>query len=204
MTLRSDAADKLKSYVERIERLAEERKSLGDDQRALFAEAKAEGFDPKSIRRIIKRRQKEPGEIAEAEGIDAVYMHSLGMAGESPLHLQVAKLARDGLARDQVIEALQLLIPVNGEIIASVGGKPMRLWRTEDGTSFAEEYVAPAAPAPVEKTGRALKPAAVLSIVPKDHVKAAADAAERRAKTKRGEDEPLPSPSDADAEEPVE
>lgn len=202
MSFRSDAADDLKSYIERIERLAEERKSLGDDQRALFAEAKAKGFDTPAMRRIIKRRAKEPGEIAEAEGIDATYMHALGMVAESPLHLQVAKLARDGLARDQVIEALQLLIPVNGEIIASVGGKPMRLWRSEDGTSFAEEYVPPAA-APVEKTGRALKPAAMLSIVPKDPVKAAADAAEKRAHTRRSEDEPAPSPA-PEQREPVE
>jgi uncharacterized protein (UPF0335 family) len=203
MTLRSESSDELKSYIERIERLAEERKSLGDDQRALFAEAKAKGFDPKSMRRIIKRRQKDANEIAEDEAIDDTYAHALGMAADSPLHIQVAKLARDGLARDQVIDALQLLIPVNGEIIASVGGKPMRLWRGEDGQSFAEEYVPPKA-APAEKKGRALgAPAAVLSIVPKDPVQAAADAAERRARKTRGEDEPNPLPAPADEDEPV-
>ena len=189
MSLRTDAADELQSYITRIENLAEQRAALGDDQRALFAEAKAKGFDPKSMRRIIKRRQKEPNEIAEWEAIDDTYLHALGMAKESPLHVQVAKLARDGLARDQVIDALQLLIPVNGEIIASVGGKPMRLWRSEDGESCAEEYVPPKA-APTEKTGRALKTkAAVLSIVPKDHVTAAADRAERASREKRGEGE---------------
>jgi uncharacterized protein (UPF0335 family) len=203
MTLRSESSDELKSYIERIERLAEERKALCDDQRALFAEAKAKGFDPKSMRRIIKRRQKDANEIAEDEAIDDTYAHALGMAADSPLHIQVAKLARDGLARDQVIDALQLLIPVNGEIIASVGGKPMRLWRGEDGRSYVEEYAAPKA-APVEKKGRALgAPAAVLSIVPKDSVKAAADAAERRARKKRGEDEPNPLPAPADEDEPV-
>lgn len=50
---------------------------------------------------------------------------------------------RDGMSRDQVIEAFQLLIPRNGEIIASVGGTPMRLWRTEDGKACAEDYVPP-------------------------------------------------------------
>jgi uncharacterized protein (UPF0335 family) len=189
MSLRSDAADELKSYIVRIERLAEERKALGDSQRALFAEAKARGFDPKSMRRIIKRRQKEPNEIAECEAIDDTYLHALGMAKDSPLHVQVAKLARDGLARDQVMSALQLLIPVNGEIIASVGGKPMRLWRGEDGQSFADEYVTPKT-APAEKTGCALKTkVAVLSIVPKDPVQAAADRAERASREKRGEGE---------------
>ena len=189
MSLRSEASDKLKSFIERIERLAEERKELGDEQRALFAEAKAEGFDPKSMRRIIKRRQKEPSEIAEWDAIDDAYLHALGMAVENPLHVQVAAMARDSLARDELIAALQLLVPINGEIIASVGGKPMRLWRSEDGRSFAEEYHPPKS-APVEKTGRALKkPAVVLTMVPPDPVKAKADAAERRSRDKRREEE---------------
>ena len=210
MTLRSEARDELKSYIERIERLADERKALGDDQRAIFAEAKSKGFDPKSMRRIIKRRQKDANQLAEDEAIDDTYAHAIGMAADSPLHVQVAKLARDGLARDQVIEALQMLIPVNGEIIASVGGEPMRLWRSEDGQSFAEPYVPPKARSseklPAEKTGRGLKPTgAVLQMVPKDHVRAAADAAEKRAREKRGQehldDEANPSPAGADAHE---
>ena len=131
MTLRSEAREKLKSYIERIERLAEERKELGDEQQALFAEAKADGFDPKSMRRLIKRRQKDPSELAEWDAVDDTYMHAIGMAVDNPLHLQVAAMARDGLARDELIEALQQLVPVNGEIIAKVGGKPMRLRSTE-------------------------------------------------------------------------
>jgi uncharacterized protein (UPF0335 family) len=142
-TLKTETREELKSYVERIERIAEEITALKDDQRALFAEAKSKGYDAKSMRRIIKRRQKDPNELAEHEAIDDTYMHALGMTNENPLHAQVAKLVKDGVARDQVIEALQLLIPVNGEIIASVGGQPMRLWRTEDGRSFAEDYVPP-------------------------------------------------------------
>ncbi|WP_440640254.1 DUF2312 domain-containing protein [Bradyrhizobium sp. PUT101] len=140
---RTDAREELKSYIERIERLVEEIVALKDDQRVLFAEAKAKGYDTKAMRRIIKRRQKDPNEIAEAESIDGTYMHALGMQAESPLHVQVARLVRDGMSRDEVIEAFQLLIPRNGEIIASVGGTPMRLWRTEDGKACAEEYVPP-------------------------------------------------------------
>ena len=140
---RTEAREELKSYIERIERIVEDIVSLKDDQRVLFAEAKAKGYDTKAMRRIIKRRQKDPNEIAEAESIDGVYMHALGMQAESPLHLQVARLVRDGMSRDEVIEAFQLLIPRNGEIVASVGGTPMRLWRTEDGKACAEEYVPP-------------------------------------------------------------
>jgi uncharacterized protein (UPF0335 family) len=198
MTLRTEAREKLRSFIERIERLAEERKELGDEQRALFAEAKADGFDPKSMRRLIKRRQKDPSELAEWDAVDDTYMHAIGMAVDNPLHLQVAAMARDGLARDELIEALQQLVPVNGEIIAKIGGKPMRLWRTEDGQSFAEEYVAPEVKPP-EKVGRGLgRPAAVLSIVKDDSIKAAADRAERRSR-RRDDDEA----ADSDAEEPV-
>jgi uncharacterized protein (UPF0335 family) len=203
--LKTKAREELKSYIERIERIVEEMQSLKDDQRSMFADAKAKGFDPKAMRRIIKRRQKKQVDLDEQETIDHIYMHALGMAIEAPLHAQIAALARDGLARDQVIETLQLLIPINGEIIASVGGAPMRLWRSEDGQSFAAEYVPPKA-APAEKAGGGPKPTGdVLRLVPKDHVKAAADAAEKRARAKRGEDEPNPTPAgaDADQDEPV-
>ncbi|WP_456622167.1 MULTISPECIES: DUF2312 domain-containing protein [unclassified Bradyrhizobium] len=140
---RTEAREELKSYIERIERIVEDIVALKDDQRVLFAEAKSKGYDIKAMRRMVKRRQKDPNEIAEAEAIDGVYMHALGMQADSPLHVQVARLVRDGMSRDQVIEAFQLLIPRNGEIIASVGGTPMRLWRTEDGKACAEEYVPP-------------------------------------------------------------
>lgn len=197
MTARSEALAELKAFIERIERIGAERKALGDDQRALFAEAKAQGFDIKSMRRIIKRRDKDPSELAENEAIDDTYAHALGMTADNPLYTSVARMAVDTLARDQVIDALQLLIPTNGEIIARVGGAPMRLWRDETGRAHAAEYAEPK-PAP-EKTGRALKPsAAVLSMVPKDSVKAAADPAERRAATKKPADEKTP------ADEPVE
>ncbi|WP_316165376.1 MULTISPECIES: DUF2312 domain-containing protein [unclassified Bradyrhizobium] len=139
----TEGRELLSSYIERIERIVEEIVALKDDQKVLFAEAKAKGFDTKAMRRIIKRRQKDQGEVAEQESIDGIYMHAIGMTSEHPLHAQVKRLTADGIGREQVIEALQLLIPVNGEIIASVGGHPMRLWRTADGKSFAEEYVPP-------------------------------------------------------------
>lgn len=216
MTLRSEASAKLKSFIERIERLAQERRELGDEQRALFAEAKAEGFDPRAMRKIIKRREKSADELAEEETIFDTYMHALGMLPEHPLHAQIGRLARDGLAREDVIDALQTLVPNNREIIAKLGGDPVRIWRDEDGTPFVEPYVEPAA-TPREKTGKALgKRGAVLSIVTGEAVDragtdpsitAAADRAERAARKKRGEDEPHQSPAgdgaDVDTDEPV-
>jgi uncharacterized protein (UPF0335 family) len=188
MTLRADAGAELKSYIERIERLGVERRELGDEQKALFADAKSKGFDPKAMRKIIKRRDADPGELEEEETILETYMHALGMLPEAPLHRQISALARDGLARDQVVEALQKIVPVNGEIIARVGGDPVRVWRDEAGKAYAEPHVEKPRE---EKAGKGLgKPAAVLSIVPKtDPVKDAADRAEQRSREQRGEDE---------------
>ncbi|MBN8972942.1 MAG: DUF2312 domain-containing protein [Rhizobiales bacterium] len=204
---RGTAAAELRSYIERIERIAADRRDLGDDMRAVFAEAKAAGFDTKAIRRIIKRRDKDPAEVAEEDTIFATYMAVIGMTVDPPLHAAVAAMGIDTAARDDIIAALQLLVPTNGEIIAKVGGKPLRIWRDEAGTAHAAEYIEPKM-APAEKSGRSLKkPAAVLSLVPKDHIKAAADAAERRAADKArrdraGDDDGDDAEVDVDADEP--
>lgn len=183
MAERADAREELKSFIERIERIEEERKALSEDKTALFGEAKGRGFDTKVMRRIIKRRKQDPSQIAEEETIEATYMVALGMAKETPLHQQIAALAGDGMGCDQVLETLQQLVPVNGEIIASLGGKPMRLWRTEDGTACAEEYIAPK-PRSAERKSRDLESEAVESTTTprRDPVMAAADRAERRAR----------------------
>lgn len=181
---RGTIAAELRAYIERIEAIAADRRDLGDDQRAIFAEAKARGFDTKAMRRIIKRRDMDPAKVNEEDTIFASYMAAIGMTVDPPLHAAVAAMGVDTAARDDVIAALQLLVPTNGEIIAKVGGKPLRIWRDESGTAHAAEYIEPKV-APSEKSGRALKKsAAVLSLVPKDHVKATADAAERRAAEK--------------------
>ncbi|MXV58434.1 GapR family DNA-binding domain-containing protein, partial [Saccharibacter sp. EH70] len=61
------AADRLRSIVERVERLEEERKALGSDIRDIFTEAKSAGFDVKVIKEIIKIRKQEPAEVEEQE-----------------------------------------------------------------------------------------------------------------------------------------
>lgn len=73
------AKDQLKAIVERIERLEEEKKAMSDDIRDVYAEAKANGFDVKALRSIIKLRKIEPTERDEQEAILETYMHALGM-----------------------------------------------------------------------------------------------------------------------------
>ena len=73
------AKDHLKAFVERIERLEEEKKALADDIRDVYGEAKATGFDVKALRTIIRMRRQDTDERKEHEAILETYMHALGM-----------------------------------------------------------------------------------------------------------------------------
>ena len=73
------AKDQLKAFVERIEKLEEEKKAIADDIRDVYAESKANGFDVKALRAIVKMRKEEPDKRAEHEAILETYMHALGM-----------------------------------------------------------------------------------------------------------------------------
>lgn len=73
------AVDRLRSVIERIERLEEERKALAGDIKDIYAEAKSAGFDVKVIRQIISLRKKEPAEVEEQETLLDLYRRALGM-----------------------------------------------------------------------------------------------------------------------------
>ena len=73
------AADRLRSLVDRIERLEEERKALGSDIRDIYAEAKSAGFDIKVLRQLIRLRKQEPADVEEQETLLDVYRRALGM-----------------------------------------------------------------------------------------------------------------------------
>jgi uncharacterized protein (UPF0335 family) len=73
------AKDHLKAFVERIERLEEEKKAIADDVRDVYAEAKANGFDTKALRAVVQLRKQDVDERREYEAILETYMHALGM-----------------------------------------------------------------------------------------------------------------------------
>lgn len=73
------AADRLRSIIERVERLEEERKALSGDIKDIFAEAKSVGFDVKVIRNILRLRKLEPAEIEAYETLLEIYRRALGM-----------------------------------------------------------------------------------------------------------------------------
>ena len=74
------AKDQLKAFVERVERLEEEKKAIADDIRDVYAEAKGNGFDVKTLRVVVRLRKQDVNERKEHEAILHTYMHALGMA----------------------------------------------------------------------------------------------------------------------------
>lgn len=73
------AVGQLRSFIERIERLEEEKKTLSDDIKDVYAELKGNGFDAKAVRIIIRLRKKEDHERQEEEAMIQLYKDALGM-----------------------------------------------------------------------------------------------------------------------------
>lgn len=75
----SVAADELRLLIERIERLEEEKKAIGDDVKDVYGEAKACGYDTKTMRGIIRLRRMEKNARDEAEALMETYKAALGL-----------------------------------------------------------------------------------------------------------------------------
>ena len=73
------AVTQLRAFIERIERLEEEKKTISDDIKQIYSEAQNSGFDTKAMRTIIRLRQKEDGERQEEEAMIDLYKDALGM-----------------------------------------------------------------------------------------------------------------------------
>lgn len=73
------AAAQLRSIVERIERLEEEKKAIADDIKAVYGEAKANGYDTKTLRKVVALRKKDAGQVAEEEALLELYKNAMGM-----------------------------------------------------------------------------------------------------------------------------
>lgn len=75
------AADQLRLFIERVERLEEEKKGMADDISDVYSEAKAMGYDPKIMKQIVRLRKMEPHDRAEMQAILEIYMAALGLDG---------------------------------------------------------------------------------------------------------------------------
>lgn len=85
MAINGDADERLRLLVERIERLDEERKGIGDDIKDVYAEAKATGYDTKAIKQVIRLRKMNPDDRKEQEAILQTYCASLGIDTQGSL-----------------------------------------------------------------------------------------------------------------------
>ena len=74
------AVDQLRSIVERIERLHEEKKAISDDIKDIYAEAKGNGFDTRALRQIVKERGQDINARMELDAILDMYREALGMS----------------------------------------------------------------------------------------------------------------------------
>jgi uncharacterized protein (UPF0335 family) len=73
------AGERLRAFIQRIEKLEEEKKALSDDIREVFAEAKGNGFDPKIMRHVLRLRKMDSGDRQEEEALIETYLAALGM-----------------------------------------------------------------------------------------------------------------------------
>lgn len=73
------ASDELRQFVERIERLEQDKRDIADQIKEVFAESKARGYDQKALRAIISLRKRDPEDVAEQEAILEMYKEALGM-----------------------------------------------------------------------------------------------------------------------------
>lgn len=74
------AAGELKSFVERVERLEEEKKEVAEQIKEVMAEAKGRGYDTKVLRKVLSLRKRDSDDIAEEEAVLEMYLSALGMA----------------------------------------------------------------------------------------------------------------------------
>lgn len=73
------AGERLRAFIQRIEKLEEEKKALSDDIREVFAEAKGNGFDPKIMRHVLRIRRMDTADRQEEEALLETYLAALGM-----------------------------------------------------------------------------------------------------------------------------
>ena len=87
--------NQLQAIVERIERLEDEKRTLAEDVKDVYLEAKGTGFDPKIIRKIVSMRRQDSRKRMEEQAMIATYMEALGMLADTPLGLAALQRARN-------------------------------------------------------------------------------------------------------------
>lgn len=150
--------DMLRNFVERVERLEAERAGLGDDIKAVMAEAKAAGLVPKIVRAIVAIRRKKPHDYQEDMAMLDMYLSAIGMGEPPPLFRALDSLIDDTASRESVIDGLKKLAPATGDIIVRMGDQPVRIYRNKDGVAQVVRWSEPK-PAAAPPAGGSAAPA---------------------------------------------
>lgn len=115
------SADRLKSYIERIERLEEEQAAIAGDKRDVYSEAKGVGYDTKTMRKIVQLRKQDAADREEAQTLLDTYMHALGMeSGGGTVVLQPSE-------EELEERASRIVSEVERCIALAVDGKPPKI-----------------------------------------------------------------------------
>src|SRR5580704_11594897 len=104
------AGELLRGFVERVENLDAQIKQLRDDKGVVMAEAKASNIQPAGVRYIVRKRKLKPSERAEAEAMEDMYLHAMGMAADNPLFRMVGLMKVDITTRESVIDAMKQFV----------------------------------------------------------------------------------------------
>lgn len=145
------AADHLRAFIERIERLAEDKQAISDDMKAVYAEVKAHGYDPKIVRQIVKIRNSDKASMQEQEAVLGTYLHALGMEDEPEFYSSVRAQMSSSMGRESMLDLWGEMVPPGAEVIVRIGPYPVRLMRTLAGELVTETMVAmPMADAPAD------------------------------------------------------
>ncbi len=134
-------AEKLRGYVDELERIDAQKAELGVARGLIVARARSEGFEPKAIAYLLKVRKMKPHDRADAETLRDVYLHAMDMAPELPLFRQIAALVDDAASEEKVLAALKHLAPAKGDIIMRMGATSVRIFRDTHGLAQVEPYV---------------------------------------------------------------
>lgn len=151
----------LRGFVERVENINGQIKQLNQDKGVVLAEAKAANLIPAGISYIVKKRKMKPSERAEAEALEDMYLHAMGMAADNPLFRTVGLMKVDINARESVIEAMKKFVPTNGSITVDAGGgSPVRLTRDAEGNVSVTEVIEKPMQQDLPQTGKTKAPKA--------------------------------------------
>lgn len=132
---------RLLEIIEQSEQYDAQKKEITEVNSALMAAAKAEGFNPKIINILKRRRKMKPHDRQEGDELFHAYSHAIGMDEEPPLFRAISEMARDTLTREGLLENMKELAPPEGDIILRMGGEPVRVYRDKDGVPHVEPFI---------------------------------------------------------------